>query len=256
MLTSSLLMLFAILAAVPARPTDAVPDFRDLTIRTRLTMDSRHSPVMTWYFKGPRMRSEMRDSDSATSVASTNIYQCDRGTRIFISESSKTYHSVPADPTRMPVTAHLAPEIPQSGGELIVTTDSVDTGERRQVGSYQARHVKTTITAEPGPEAVSHKSRTEIEGWYLDLPGAYCQDHSKQGMGWIAAWSGRRDRVIFKRIGTAPRGFAIEETTTKSEGERVFVTKIELLKISEKPLDESLFEVPPDYSPAPSKAGP
>ncbi len=256
MLTSSLLVLFAILAAIPGRPIDTVPDFRDLTMKTRVTMDSLHSPVMTWYFKGPRMRSEMRDSDSANSVAFTTIYQCDRGTRIFFNENSKTYNTVPADPTRMPVTAHPAPELPSSGGEVIVTSDSVDTGERRQVGSYQARHVKTTITAEPGTDAVSHKSKTEIDGWYLDLPGAYCQDNSMPGMGWTSAWPGRRDRVVFKRLGTSSRGFAIEETITRSEGERVLVTKIELLEISEQPLDESLFEVPADYSLPPSKTGP
>jgi hypothetical protein len=75
----------------------------------------------------------------------------------------------PADPTQLRETARPAPEIPLSGGEVTVTTDSVDSGERRQVGSYQARHIKTTITVESGSEAVSHKSTTEIDGWYLDL---------------------------------------------------------------------------------------
>lgn len=256
MLTGSLLLLFAVLAAAPAKPAEVIVDFRDLTIKTRVTMDSRNSPLMTWYFKGSRMRTEMRDPDATNPMANINIYQCDRAERIFFNESSKTYHSVPADPTQMRRTVRAAPEIPQSGGEVTVTTDSVDTGERRPVGSYQARHVKTTITVEPGPEAVSHKSMTEVDGWYIDLAGLYCQDNKTQGTGWLTAWSGRRDRVLFKRIGTAPRGFAIEETTTKNEGERVFVNKIELLEISEKPLDESLFEVPADYSPAPSKAGP
>ena len=250
MFSGSLLVLFAILAAVPAEPADAVPDFRDLTIKTRVTMDSRNSPLMTWYFKGSRMRSEMRDSDSTNPVANINIYQCDRGVRIFFNESSQTYHSVPADPTQMRGTARSAPEIPHSGGEVTVTTDSVDTGEWRPVGSYQARHVKTTITVEPGRQAVSHKSTTEIDGWYIDLPGMYCQDNNPKRMGWSTAWSGRRDRVLFKRIGSAPRGFAVEETTTKREGGRVFVSKIEMLEVSERPLEESLFQVPADYSPA------
>ncbi len=194
------------------------------------------------------MRSEMQHPDS--SVVPTNIYQCDQGVRIFLNESSKTYDSIPADPMQMHKTARVAPEIPPSGGEVTVTTDSVDIGERRPVGSYQARHVKTTVTAEPGPEAVSHKSTTEIDGWYLDLPGLYCQDTSRRRMGWSTAWPGRRDRVVFKQIGTASRGFAIEETTTKRDGEKVFVNKTELLEVSEKPLDESLFQVPPGYSPA------
>jgi hypothetical protein len=256
MLTASLLLLSAILTAAPAKPADAVPDFRDLTIKTRSTMVTDHKVITTWYFKGQRMRSDMQDPDFTNPVALTNLYQCDRAVRIFFNESTKTYSSVPADPTKIRQAAHPAPEIPSSGGEVTVTTDSVDTGERRSVGTYQARHVKTTITVEPGADAVSRKSSTEIDGWYLDLPGMYCQDASAQKMGWSTAWSGRRDRVLFKRIGTAPRGFAIEETTTKREGEGVLVTKIELVEISEKPLDESLFEVPAGYSLGPPKAGP
>jgi hypothetical protein len=250
MLTASLLVLFAIITAAPAKLANAVPDFRDLTIRTRSTMPTDHRLVTTWYFKGSRMRSEMHDPDAANPVANINIYQCDRAVRIFFDERSKTYHSVPADPTQMRGTARSAPEIPQSGGEVTVNTDSVDTGERRPVGSYQARRVKTTITVEPGSEAVSHKSTTEVDGWYIDLPGVYCQDNSRRGMGWSTVWPGRRDRVLFKRLGTAPRGFAVEETTTKSVGEKVFVSKIELLEVSEQPLDESLFEMPAGYSPA------
>ncbi|MHB8218393.1 MAG: hypothetical protein ACYDDS_20160 [Candidatus Sulfotelmatobacter sp.] len=255
MLADSLLILLTLLAVVPAKPADVVPDFRDLTIRTQATMDSRHSQVMTWYFKGSRMRSEMQYPDAASSAAFTNIYQCDRAVRIFFNESSKTYDSVPADPTQMRGTARPTPEIRLSGGEVAVTTDSVDTGERRPAGSYQARHVKTTITVEPGPEAVSHKSTTEIAGWYLDLPGLYCQDTSAKN-GWSMAWLGRLDRIVFKRLGAAARGFAIEETTRKSEDGKVFVQKIELLELSEKPLDESLFEIPAGYSLATAKAGP
>lgn len=256
MLADSLLILLTLLAVVPAKPADVVPDFSDLTIRTHATMDSRHSQVMTWYFKGSRMRSEMQYADSTSPAALTNIYQCDRAVRIFFNERSRTYNSVPADPTQMRETPHPAREIPLSGGQVTVTTDSVDTGERRPVGSYQARHVKTTITVEPGPEAVSHKSATEIDGWYLDLPGLYCQDTGAQKMGWATAWPGRRDRIVFKRLGAVARGFAIEETTKKSEDGKVFVQKIELLELSEKPLDESLFEIPAGYSLAPAKAGP
>jgi len=255
MLADSLLILLILLAVVPAKPADVVPDFRDLTIRTHATMDSRHSQVMTWYFKGSRMRSEMQDADSS-SAAFTNIYQCDRAVRIFFNESSKTYNSVPADPTQMRGTTRPAREILLSGGQVTVTSDSVDTGERRPVGSYQARHVKTTITVEPGPEAVSHKSTTEIDGWYLDLPGLYCQDTGAKKMGWWTTLSGRLDRVVFKRLGAAARGFAIEERTRKSEDGKVFVQKIELLELSEKPLDESLFEIPAGYSLATAKAGP
>jgi hypothetical protein len=256
MLTGSVLFLIGVLAAPPGGRGVVVPDFRDLTIKTRSIMDSRHRPVTTFYFKGSRMRSEMQDGESKDSGAHVNIFQCDQGTRYVLNENSKTYFSVPVDLTQIRETARPARELQSSGGVVTVTTDSVDTGERRQIGSYEARHVKTTITVEPGPDAVSHKSTSEIDGWYLDLPGAYCQDTSARRRGWSQAGQGRIDRVLFKQLGEARRGFAVEETTTKNEGERVFVLKTEMLEISEKPLDESLFELPAGYSPAPPKAGP
>ena len=70
-------------------------------------------------------------------------------------------------------------------------------------------------------------------------------------MGWLTAWSGRRDRVVFKTLGAAPHGLAIEETSTKSEAGMSLVSKTELVEISEQRLDQALFEPPPDYTPAP-----
>src|SRR5580700_10295125 len=66
MLTDFLLVLLAVLATIPARPTDATPDFPDLTIKTRSTMAGDHKVITTWYFKGPRMRSDLRDPDSTS----------------------------------------------------------------------------------------------------------------------------------------------------------------------------------------------
>jgi hypothetical protein len=256
MLTGFVLFLIGVLVAPPDGRGVVVPDFRDLTIKIRSTMDSRHKPITTFYFKGSRMRSEMQDPEFKNPEAHARIFQCDQGTTYLLNETSKTYISVPVDPMQRRETARPAQELPLSGGAVTVTTDSVDTGERRQIGSYEARRVKTTITVEPGPAAVSHQSTTEVDGWYLDLPGVYCQDTGLGRMGWATAWPGRRDRVLFKQLGDARRGFVVEETTTKDEGGHEFVLKTELLEVSEKPLDESLFELPAGYSPAPPKAGP
>jgi Domain of unknown function (DUF4412) len=256
MLTGFVLFLIGVLAAPPGGRGVIVPDFRDLTIRIRSTMDSRHKPVTTYYFKGSRMRSEMQYPESENPTANVNIFQCDQGTRYLLGESLNTYISVPIDPMQRRETARPARELQSSGGAVTVTTDSVDTGKRRQIGSYQARHVKTTITVEPGPGAVSRQSTTEVDGWYLDLPGVYCQDTSARRRGWITVGQSRIDRVLFKQLGEAQRGFAVEETTNKNEGGHEFVLKTELLEISEKPLDESLFELPAGYSPAPPKAAP
>jgi hypothetical protein len=48
-------------------------------------------------------------------------------------------------------------------------------------------------------------------------------------------------------LGRAPRGYAIEETSlTTMEGKKS-ISKVELLDISEAPIDSSIFELPPGY---------
>jgi hypothetical protein len=59
-----------------------------------------------------------------------------------------------------------------------------------------------------------------------------------------------RDRIQFTRLGTAPTGFPVMETTRKTEAGKTSVSTIELLGFSEAPLDAALFERPGDYAEA------
>ncbi|HSY92896.1 MAG TPA: hypothetical protein VK812_16095 [Candidatus Binatus sp.] len=250
MLPACVLLLLAVIAT-PASSDLVVPNFPDLMVKTRTATADHHTLVTTWLFKGPRQRTEIQDPASSNRIGHPSIYQCDQGLRYLLNESSKTYNTMPIDPAEIRKTAHPMPQLEMSGGEVIVTIDSVDTGERRKIGSYEARHVRSTTTVEPGPGAVTRPSKTETDGWYIDVPGRNCQDSSAPQMGWLTAWSGRRDRVVFKTLGAAPHGLAIEETSTKSEAGMSLVSKTELVEISEQRLDQALFEPPPDYTPAP-----
>jgi hypothetical protein len=138
-----------------------------------------------------------------------------------------------------------------TGADVTVTIDTVDTGERRNMGSHELHHVKTTTKVEPSPGAVMQPSITEVDGWYIDLPGLGC-DESRSGVtvGYLVATSGKRDRVQIKRRGTASRGYAIEETTLRTEAGETTISKVELIEFSEAALDASLFELPAGYSPA------
>ncbi len=252
----SRLLMFAILAtpvtATPAASSELiVPNFRDLTIKTRTTMGGQLTVETTAYFKGARQRRENRDP-AGNQMGLPFITQCDQGVGLWLNDSSKTYHSRPLDWAELKTWAKKNPSrMPRpkmSGGDLTITTDSVDTGERHQFGSYEARRIKTTVTAEPGPGAVSKPSKIETDGWYIDIPGMYCRATGTERMGWSMASSGLQDRIVFKQLGAAPLGLPVEKTETKTEAGRVNVTKTELLQISEQPLDESLFEVPAGYS--------
>jgi len=135
-----------------------------------------------------------------------------------------------------------------SGAVVIITIDSVDTGERRQFEHYTARHVKVKTNFEPGPGASIPGSAEETDGWYIDLLGFACAEHPYSGFAFLSASSGnRRDSFQVKWLGKAPRGYPIEETSLKTASADTTVSKIELLEISEAPLSPSLFELPKGY---------
>jgi len=127
----------------------------------------------------------------------------------------------------------------------------VVTGERRTMGRYIARRVITTTTTEPGPGASTRPSNSTQDGWYIDLPSANCRDQrDRAGYTFTLTSSTSDDRVRIRQLGTARRGYPIEEST-RSQNERSTTTsKVELIEFSDAPLDAALFTVPSEYRPA------
>jgi len=228
-------------------PTVVVPNFPDLTIRTRESFGSNISIRMTWYFKGPRQRTEqiVESSPLKTTVI---ITQCDQGSYFILNDQRKTYLTNPVDQMAGKDSRKLLARSDDTV-DVVVTTDSIDTGERRRVGSYEARRVKTTTTIEGNEEAGVLANKIETDGWYIDLPGWNCRDDSGRGQGMIMAGTGRRmPHYVFRQLGTARRGFPIDETTVTTQAGSSTTNRNELLEISEGPLDPALFEVPADYT--------
>ncbi len=240
-----------ILLASASLAAPIVPNFSDLQIKTRRS-DPAGSEVETLYLKGARQRREYL-GDKPVKRAFANISRCDERKQIILNDGAKVYAELPIinwAEQRKPARPVLPTEM--TGADVTITADSVDTGERRQHGSYTARHVKTTITVEAAPGAARPSSVEERDGWYIDLPGLDCQDSSPR-IGLLYATfrpDNRRDRVHFKRLGTAPAGFPLEETITRTEQGKSTVSKLELLEFSEAPLDDALFNVPEGYAPA------
>lgn len=245
----SLLFIFLLGSAALANPN--IPNSPILKIKTRRN-GPFDSTVETLYFKGSKRRREYsRDTPSKMGIVS--ISRCDERKRIELNEEAKLYAELPIiDWSEQRKRARTLPPTEMTGAEVTITIDSIDTGERRAQGAYTARHLKIRTTVESGPGAAMPSSTEERDGWYIDLPGLACED-SGQRSGFVNAMliaGGRRDRIHFKRLGTAPAGFPLEETTTKTEQGRSTVSKVELLEFSDSPLDDALFQVPKGYSPA------
>ena len=252
MVSSVLSLLSVLLLAAPLPlPKLMVPNFPDLTIKTRRTDGERSSTVESLYLKGSRQRSEYVMQNAGTSRDSITITQCDEKLRLDLNNKEKTYASFPIeDWTTRIKRARPTPQEELTGGDVAVTIDSVDTGERRKLGTHELRRMKTTTKVEPGPGAGMQPSITEVDGWYIDLPGLGCQESRGVGFTYFASGSGKRDRVQIKRLGTASRGYAVEETSRRTEAGRTTISKVELIEFSEALLDASVFELPAGYSPA------
>lgn len=228
-----------------------VPNFSDLKIRTRRN-DPVNSDVETLYLKGSRQRREYLH-DKPAKATFVNISRCDERKRIDLNDDAKLYAELPiVDWSEQRKRARPVPPTDMTGSEVTITTDSIDTGERRQQGAYTARHVKIRITVESGPGAATPSSTEERDGWYIDLPGLGCEDSGRR-IGFLSANfvpAGRHDRIHFRKLGSAPAGFPLEETITRTQQGKSTASKLELLEFSEARLDDALFQVPAGYSPA------
>lgn len=241
--------LFGVSAAVvpAALPKLIVPNFPDLTIRTRRTSGKSLSHLTTLYLKGARQRTETVIERSAHNDAtkSVTIQQCDEGRLFHLNEGDRIYACSEINPrVRLTRKARRVSVAHSSGAEVAVTIDSVDTGERRQYGIYTARRVKVGMRLEPGPGAATPASVEETDGWYMDIPGFGCREQTSRGflLGAISP-----DKLNVKRIGNASRGYPIEESRVVTQAGNTTTSKTELLEISEAPLDPSLFELPAGY---------
>jgi hypothetical protein len=134
-----------------------------------------------------------------------------------------------------------------SGGTIVVTTTITDTGERKTMYGYAARHLKATIAQEPSADACTKQAQTfEIDGWYADVD---------KDLGSCAAFnapvrqaSGCTDKVVARHRGSGKAGYPLVENITfhNPDGSRMQLG-IQTSEISKQTLEASLFDVPKGY---------
>jgi hypothetical protein len=97
-----------------------------------------------------------------------------------------------------------------------------------------------TRKVQPSPGANTRAGTDESDGWYIDLPGLGCSNSRTDASfltGEVVSPGRAHDQLHFRQLGSAPRGYTIEETTRHIEEGRTSVGQVELLEFSETPLD-------------------
>ncbi|MGH9970952.1 MAG: hypothetical protein ACREBG_24615 [Pyrinomonadaceae bacterium] len=235
------------------RPAPAAPA-PDLKIKYKTTTAGQPSESVTM-IKGLRERSEMHTGYGMDTVS---ITQCDRKRTIQLSDNTRKYIITPMDsgdasaPASNSAAMSGPAEPSRRGGLLTYVTTANDTGERKEMFGFTARHVKSSIAMESSPDACNQvKQRIETDGWYVDLTfGLECNlGRRAPMMNRPVAPGGCQDRVNTKHVGAARTGFPLVETTTMygADGRVTYTTTKEVVELSREPLDVALFDVPTGY---------
>ena len=213
----------------------------------------------TTMIKGVRERTEQRTGYGMDSV---NITQCDLRRTIQLSDKTRKYIITPMEDadatstgaTPSPSTGSTASAPSQKGGVITSVTTSTDTGERKEMFGFTARHVKTSIRMESSADACNPLNmHMEQDGWYIDLNfGLNCELGRAPMMGPPGRGGGCRDRFQTRHVGAGRTGFPLIETTIgydQNDREQYRITK-EVADLSRQPLDASLFDIPAGYAEA------
>ena len=223
--------------------------FADVKVKIRQTV-SGQSIENTTYIKGKRERAEQNTAGTQT----VTITQCDLKRSLQLMPVSKTYiinawEEVSESQNETVKTVAVKTE---KGGLVRTTINIKDTGERKQMFGYTARHLIITTEMDSSPEACQKvQNKFETDGWYIDaafaldcgdaLNGRYYRPNPKT--------SGCQDKFQTKQTGTGKRGYPLYEKMTmfNEKGKEVFSTVNEVLEFSKASLSDDLFEVPKDY---------
>ena len=147
--TTALAMLTLLVSTVVAqqprtRPATTAAPINNLKIKYKTNMGGQASESTTM-IRGKRERSEMK---LGAGMEIINITQCDLKRTVQLSDTAKKYVVTPMDTVTASgsesATAPAAGAPSTRGGVVSYTTTSIDTGERRDMFGFKARHVKTT----------------------------------------------------------------------------------------------------------------
>ena len=222
----------------------------DVKIKIRQTV-SGQTYENTTYIKGKRQRSEQ----NAGGIEQVSITQCDMRRDIRLMPSAKTYMIDPFGEAitqeKASVTQTKSTVRTEAGGTVTMTVTIKDTGERKQMFGYAARHLIITTETEPSADScLKDKSKMQTDGWYIDAEWNFSCDRTDEYRNYQTPQkAGCTDKYNMKTVGTGKRGYPLYEKMTMFDesGNEMMSFVNEVIEISKATLDQSLFEIPSDY---------
>lgn len=235
----------------------------DQKIKKRMTA-AGHDIDTTSYVKGERSRDEM----DLGGMQMITIHQCDtkktitvnlRTNACYVTTESEPGESVPRSTGAAPKQRTAAPPeeaagTPRKGGTITINTSVTDTGERKQLFGFTARHVKSSMAYEASPDACNPGGgKMESDGWYIDFAeGTHSCVRPERQMFESGGRSRRpdcEDKIQYRGPGVMAMtrlGYPADVTMTMTgkDGQQSSM-RTQALEISRATLDPALFDLPP-----------
>ena len=218
----------------------------DVKIKSRMTVMGFNTETTT-YIKGGNQRNDINSPYGGGNTYS--LYQCDQMRMVQVSTAGKTYYVTSLDEEKAAVDAKTPAMAKKSGATVQMTAKMADTGMKKKILGFDARHVVIDITIEPGPGACTPKSSMKQDVWFIDLPTfAGCANSPREYAKMRPQSNECGDKVNFKMVGAVKPGYPAEMSMTMDGPNGQPVTmKREVVDISTSTLDASLFEIPAGY---------
>jgi hypothetical protein len=243
------------------KPAGDPPITGDFKITSRMSV-AGNSTQSTTMIKGRRERTETSINAGAYTMTTVNITQCDMRRTIQVNDKARKYMISPMDldetASSTPTTAPTTGGASRRGGVVTLSVNTVDTGERKEMFGFTARHLKRTTSVQSSPDACSQQQmKIDTDGWYINLEyGLNCGSmRPPQTNNYAAEGSGCRDRYEYKVTGPQNIGYPLVETTTMygADGSVTATITKEVIELSRQTLDAALFDIPAGYSQATSQ---
>lgn len=234
----------------------------DFKITIRQSMGSGQEMTSTTMLKGMRERSETSMPGMPAGMGMITITECDLKRTIQINDRARKYIITPmdtgdTDTTSSPTGPRPSAGPSRRGGVVTMTSNTVDTGERKEMFGFTARHLKSMTMSESSPDACNpNNMKIERDGWYINLEyGLNCGSEKPPQAPGAMPTGGCRDTYRFKRTGVANLGYPLIETIRMygPDGQSVtFTMTKEVIELSRQSLDAALFDIPAGYTQAAS----
>jgi len=222
----------------------------------------------TVYVKGMRKRTETGPMMTGMPATPVTIEQCDLQRTVKLNDKKKLYFielyskepEEVIDDDVKPATQKTPPKEKtsnQKGGTITMWYNITDTGERKKIYGFTARHLWTYQKIKPSADACTMKDSMIIktDGWYIDFPQFNCPVRYRPQK---QPTPGRpepecTDKFVSHRSGKGKLGYPLTETRTMIMGNgdaktSQFETSLETLELTTGKLDSMLFEIPPGYT--------